>query len=90
MAPFAYFVVHDETVGRHGNTLLARLGGGAPAAASFIHGIPALLGVGMMELADGSWVTGFLCESYAVADGASEITEQGAWRAYIQSQKGTP
>ena len=36
------------------------------------------------SLADGSAVTGFLCESYATA-GARDITALGGWRAYLAS-----
>jgi allophanate hydrolase len=49
---------------------------------TFINGIPSPLGVGKVKLDDGSEITGFLCEPYAVK-GAREITELGGWRAYI-------
>lgn len=49
---------------------------------SFVAGIPAPLGIGKLELADGSWCSGFLCEGYAV-DGAEEITSLGSWRRYL-------
>jgi allophanate hydrolase len=52
----------------------------------FVAAIPAPLGVGKVALADGSSVSGFLCESYAV-QGALEITRLGGWRAYIASLK---
>jgi len=48
---------------------------------AFVHAIPAPLGVGKVELADGTEVTGFLCEPHALAD-APEITHLGGWRAY--------
>lgn len=44
-------------------------------------GIPAPLSLGRITLADGSEVTGFLCEAYA-ADGAEDITASGGWRNY--------
>jgi allophanate hydrolase len=47
----------------------------------FVATIPAPLGIGRIELADGSSVQGFLCEGYAV-EGAVEISEFGGWRAY--------
>lgn len=54
-----------------------------PAAAfgAFVARIPAPLGIGKITLADGSSVSGFLCESHAL-EGAEEITQFGGWRAY--------
>ncbi len=52
----------------------------------FIAAIPAPLGIGKIALADGSAVSGFLCEAYAV-EGATDITHFGGWRAYIASLK---
>jgi allophanate hydrolase len=49
----------------------------------FLAGIPAPLGLGSVELADGSWEKGFICEGYATA-GAEDITHLGGWRAYRQ------
>ena len=51
---------------------------------SFLTGIPAPLGLGSVELADGTWETGFLCEAHAV-DGARDITDFGGWRAYLHA-----
>ena len=48
----------------------------------FVAAIPAPLGIGRVELADGTTVNGFICESYAV-EGAREITSLGGWRAYL-------
>ncbi|TES51707.1 allophanate hydrolase [Halalkalibacterium halodurans] len=45
--------------------------------------IPAPLGIGKVELADGSEVPGFVCEAYA-ADGAEDITALGGWRKLLQ------
>lgn len=53
---------------------------------SFVAGIPAPLGIGKVELADGRWLTGFICEGYAIAD-AVDITEFGGWRSYIKQKK---
>ena len=50
----------------------------------FVAGIPAPLGVGTVTLADGSEVTGFLCEPH-VTKTARDITEFGGWRAYLAS-----
>ena len=56
-----------------------------PAAfGTFVAAIPAPLGIGKIMLADGSSVSGFLCEAYAV-QGATEITQFGGWRAYMAS-----
>jgi len=49
---------------------------------SFMAGIPAPLGIGTVELADGSWEKGFICEGLA-AEGAEDITALGGWRAFV-------
>lgn len=46
--------------------------------------IPAPLGIGKVELDDGTWHCGFLCETFAVAD-AHEISQLGSWREYLQT-----
>lgn len=51
---------------------------------AFIQTIPMPLGIGTLELLDGTHVHGFLCESIAL-DNATEITEFGGWRAYLDS-----
>ncbi len=51
----------------------------------FVQNIPAPLGIGKVTLDDGSQVSGFLCEPYAIA-GAQEVTDLGGWRAYIASR----
>lgn len=55
-----------------------------PAAefGAFVAGIPAPLGIGTLELEDGSKVQGFVCESYAAQD-AQDITQLGGWRRYL-------
>ncbi|WP_042171253.1 allophanate hydrolase [Paenibacillus gorillae] len=45
----------------------------------FVASIPAPLGIGKIELEDGSVVPGFICEGYA-AQGAEDITAAGGWR----------
>lgn len=52
---------------------------------SFVAGIPAPLGIGKVQLLDGSWVSGFICEPYGL-EGAAEITKLGSWRAYLASK----
>ncbi|WP_434149425.1 allophanate hydrolase [Methylocaldum gracile subsp. desertum] len=51
----------------------------------FVAEIPAPLGIGSLELADGECVQGFLCEAYAVAD-ALDITGHGGWKSYLRSR----
>ncbi|MDP1929652.1 MAG: allophanate hydrolase [Thiobacillus sp.] len=52
---------------------------------SFVAGIPAPLGIGKLELADGSVVNGFICEGIGVGD-AQDITDYGGWRAWLASR----
>lgn len=52
----------------------------------FVAEIPPPLGIGNLQLADGRWVKGFICEPYALK-GARDITSFGGWRAFIASQK---
>ncbi len=47
--------------------------------------IPAPLGLGRVELADGSKVIGFLCESCA-AEGKPDLTSLGGWRNHLAQQ----
>ena len=56
------------------------------AFGGFVAGIPAPLGIGTIELEDGSIVKGFICEPAALAD-AEEITHFGGWRNYIASRE---
>lgn len=49
---------------------------------SFVDGIPAPLGIGKVKLADGTWVSGFVCEAVEV-EGGTEITALGSWRAWM-------
>ena len=43
------------------------------------------LGIGSVELADGRWVKGFICETHGLAD-AADITAHGGWRAYLAAE----
>ena len=52
---------------------------------SFVHGIPAPLGIGKVRAADGTWVSGFICEPYGI-EGAEDITHFGGWRAYMATK----
>ncbi len=49
---------------------------------SFVDGIPAPLGIGKVKLADGSWVSGFVCEAVGV-EGGTDITALGGWRVWL-------
>jgi allophanate hydrolase len=53
---------------------------------SFVAGIPAPLGIGTLELEDGSTVQGFLCEA-AATEGAEDISQYGGWRAYCAAAR---
>lgn len=77
--------------------LQRRPGQGAPIAVelwnlpmaqvgSFLAGVPAPLGLGSLELFDGRWVHGFICEGHAL-DGATDITPHGGWRAYMAASQ---
>lgn len=54
------------------------------AVGSFLALVPPPLALGSVELVDGRWVHGFVCEGHALAD-AHDVTAHGGWRAYIQS-----
>lgn len=60
-----------------------------PAAhfGSFVEAIPAPLGIGKVELADGRWVSGFICDPWGL-EGAQNISELGGWRAWLAAQNG--
>jgi allophanate hydrolase len=53
---------------------------------SFLTGIPAPLGLGKVQLADGRWESGFICEPYGL-DGAEDISHLGGWRAYLTTRQ---
>jgi allophanate hydrolase len=48
----------------------------------FVRNIPPPLGIGTIDLDDGSSVKGFICEAAGTA-GAEEITRFGSWRSYL-------
>jgi allophanate hydrolase len=52
---------------------------------SFVELIGAPLGIGSVELDDGTVVKGFICEPYALT-GARDITEYGGWLAYLETK----
>lgn len=52
----------------------------------FVAEIPAPLGIGSLELADGRWVKGFICEGAALGD-AQDITAYKGWRNWLASKE---
>jgi allophanate hydrolase len=52
---------------------------------SFVAAVPPPLAIGSVRLDDGSWVKGFVCEGIGL-EGATEITELGGWRNYLNAQ----
>jgi allophanate hydrolase len=60
-----------------------------PAAGlgAFLTALPAPMALGKVELDDGSHVTGFLCEPYAV-EGTPDISAHGGWRRYLVRRHG--
>ena len=57
----------------------------ADAFGSFTALVPPPLAIGNVQLADGSWVKGFVCEPGAL-QAAREITALGGWRTYVGPQ----
>lgn len=50
---------------------------------SLLMQIPHPLGLGRVEIDSGDWVTGFICEGIGI-EGATDITQTGGWRYYLQ------
>ena len=55
------------------------------AVGSFLAAIAPPLSIGSVELEDGTWVKGFLCEPAAL-HGARDISVFGGWRAWLRAQ----
>lgn len=55
------------------------------AFGAFTAEVPPPLAIGSLELADGTWVKGFVCEPSGL-EGAADITAHGGWRAYRAAQ----
>ncbi|HHH9558919.1 TPA: allophanate hydrolase [Pseudomonas aeruginosa] len=55
----------------------------------FVAEIPPPLGIGNLELIDGRWVKGFICEPLAL-EGARDISSFGGWRSFIAEQRNAP
>lgn len=56
----------------------------AAAVGGFLALIAPPLGLGSVQLADGRWVNGFICEPCA-QHGATDISHFGGWRNYMAS-----
>ena len=54
------------------------------AVGQFLAQIPPPLALGSVELADGQWRHGFVCEGHALAD-APDVSAHGGWRAYMRA-----
>ena len=92
-AHYRLFALANTTPPKPG---LMRLGGGeigAPievetyalspeAFGRFVAAVPAPMVIGTVQLGDGTWVKGFLCEPCALTN-ATDITILGGWRAYL-------
>ncbi len=53
------------------------------AFGTFTQNVPPPLAIGSLELKNGSWAKGFVCEGYAITQG-EDITSLGGWRNYIK------
>lgn len=52
--------------------------------ADFMETIPSPLAIGSVEMSDGSWVKGFVCEPVGL-EGTTDISLYGSWRSYLES-----
>jgi allophanate hydrolase len=57
----------------------------AASFGQFTAGVGAPLDIGNVELENGEWVKGFLCEAVA-SEGATDISHLGGWRAYLAAR----
>jgi allophanate hydrolase len=57
----------------------------ATAFGRFVSRVLTPLCIGSIEIEDGGWVHGFLCEAHVVK-GAEEISSWGGWREYLKSR----
>jgi allophanate hydrolase len=90
---YKLYALEDQKPPKPGLVRVAE-GGGAialevwaiPRAAygAFVAEIPPPLGIGTLELDDGSRVQGFLCEAWTTT-GRRDITEWGGWKAWLAS-----
>lgn len=52
----------------------------------FLETIPHPLGLGSVELQDGRWIRGFICEPVGLED-AKDVSQFGGWRSYTEHLK---
>ncbi|RHW22414.1 allophanate hydrolase [Nocardioides immobilis] len=94
-AAYRLFALDTTTPAKPGMVRVAPERGGAsiegdlwelsPAAlGGFLAELPAPMNLGSIELADGSWATGFGCSEH-IATSGPDITAHGGWRAYLTS-----
>lgn len=57
----------------------------ASEVGSFLQAIPYPLGLGNLELQDGRWVKGFICDPAGLED-AQDITDHGGWREFLAQE----
>lgn len=55
----------------------------------FLSSIPSPLGLGRVELSDGTLTTGFLCE-HSATHGKPDISKHGGWRAWLTLRPASP
>ncbi len=91
---YRLFALEDQTPPKPGLIRVAEGGGSValevwslPRAAygAFVAEIPPPLGIGTLELEDGTRVQGFLCEAWTT-EGRRDITEWGGWKAWLASR----
>lgn len=93
-ASYGLFALADTEPPKPG--LVRRVEGGGPidvevwslseeAFGSFTSEVSAPLAIGNVELSDGRWVKGFVCEPVGLED-ARDITAFGGWRAYLTAR----
>jgi allophanate hydrolase len=56
------------------------------AFGAFAAEVPPPLGIGSLQLVDGSWVKGFICEPCGF-DGAQDISAYGGFGAYVEATR---
>ncbi|MEK7392844.1 MAG: amidase family protein, partial [Fibrobacterota bacterium] len=59
------------------------------AFGSFVAEVPPPLGIGNVQLEDGGWTKGFICEGAAIESGL-DITAFGGWRAFVNRPQPAP
>lgn len=82
--PYQAGLVRDESAGSSIEVEVWQMP--AVTYAEFVQGIPDPLGMGKIELEDGTLVLGFICQPHALTN-AREITEYGGWRTYVAETK---